>query len=718
MIDIMSIGLNLELPLKNPVLIFSIILFIILFAPILLNKIRIPHLIGLIIAGAVIGPNGLNFMERDSSILLFGTVGLLYIMFLAGIEIDLADFKKNSKKSLIFGMYTFSIPMLFGTLSGLYILNFSLPTSVLLASMFASHTLLSYPIVSKFGVIKNRAVNIAVGGTMITDTLALLVLAAIVGMSAGVVDNQFWIRLTLSILIFGLTVWFGFPVIARWFFKTYSENTLQYIFVLGMVFLAGFLAEAAGIEAIIGAFLAGLSLNRLIPHTSPLMNRIEFVGNALFIPFFLIGVGMLVDFRIFFTNSETVIVALVMTAVATLSKYTAAWLTQKSFKFSKAERNIIFGLSNAQAAATLAAVLVGYNIVLGESSTGETIRLLNDNVLNGTILMILVTCTISSFATQNGAQVLAINDDTASGDDTQEIKERILIPISTLDTTDELITLGLTLKSSSNKKWLYALNVIDDNKASDTADKNSRKILERASVVASSTDNYVHELMRYDLNPVTGIMNVIREHKITDLILGLHEKKNISSTFLGDIAEGLLKQCNTTTIIYKPIQPISTIKRHLIVIPDKAEREAGFALWLMRVWNIGRNTGAQLNFYSTLATRKFIEEVQKKFPIEMKLHDFVEWEDFLIIAKELRIDDNLIIVLSRQEGESYHKLMEKIPQYLDKYFRSNNFMLIYPVQDTVTTSDDHYSFTSNSSTSTLHSFDDFARGITNIFKKR
>jgi len=718
MIDIMSIGLNLELPLKNPVLIFSIILFIILFAPILLNKIRIPHLIGLIIAGAVIGPNGLNFMERDSSILLFGTVGLLYIMFLAGIEIDLADFKKNSKKSLIFGMYTFSIPMLFGTLSGLYILNFSLPTSVLLASMFASHTLLSYPIVSKFGVIKNRAVNIAVGGTMITDTLALLVLAAIVGMSAGVVDNQFWIRLTLSILIFGLTVWFGFPVIARWFFKTYSENTLQYIFVLGMVFLAGFLAEAAGIEAIIGAFLAGLSLNRLIPHTSPLMNRIEFVGNALFIPFFLIGVGMLVDFRIFFTNSETVIVALVMTAVATLSKYTAAWLTQKSFKFSKAERNIIFGLSNAQAAATLAAVLVGYNIVLGESSTGETIRLLNDNVLNGTILMILVTCTISSFATQNGAQVLAINDDTASGDDTQEIKERILIPISTLDTTDELITLGLTLKSSSNKKWLYALNVIDDNKASDTADKNSRKILERASVVASSTDNYVHELMRYDLNTVTGIMNVIREHKITDLILGLHEKKNISSTFLGDIAEGLLKQCNTTTIIYKPIQPISTIKRHLIVIPDKAEREAGFALWLMRVWNIGRNTGAQLNFYSTLATRKFIEEVQKKFPIEMKLHDFVEWEDFLIIAKELRIDDNLIIVLSRQEGESYHKLMEKIPQYLDKYFRSNNFMLIYPVQDTVTTSDDHYSFTSNSSTSTLHSFDDFARGITNIFKKR
>ena len=329
---------DLTLPLKNPVLIFSLILFIILFAPLILNRLKIPHLIGLIIAGALIGPNGFNLMLRDSSIILFGTVGLLYIMFLAGLEIDLAEFKKNSSKSLVFGLYTFIIPMTLGTVAGLYILNFSILTSVLLASMFASHTLIAYPIVSKLGVAKNRAVNITVGGTMITDTLALLVLAAIAGMSTGEVNNLFWIRLSVSVLFFGLIVVFLFPIIGRWFFKRFDDNISQYIFVLAMVFLGAFLAEAAGIEAIIGAFLVGLSLNRLIPHTSPLMNRVEFVGNALFIPFFLIGVGMLIDYRVFFQDFETIKVAVIMVVIATASKFIAAWLTQKTFRFSKDER--------------------------------------------------------------------------------------------------------------------------------------------------------------------------------------------------------------------------------------------------------------------------------------------------------------------------------------------------------------------------------------------
>ena len=298
---ILTAELNFNFPWSNPVLIFASILFIILFAPLLPNRLKIPQLIGLILAGALIGPNGVNLLERDSAVVLFGTVGLLYIMFLAGLEIDMGDFKKNSGKSLIFGMYTFLIPMTLGTLSSYYILGFSWMTSILLASMYASHTLIAYPIISKMGVIKNKAVNITVGGTMITDTLALLVLAVIVGMSSGELGNQFWLKLGISVTVFAAVVMLVFPVLGRWFFKNNDDNVSQYIFVLALVFLAAFLAEAAGIEAIIGAFLAGLALNKLIPHTSPLMNRIEFVGNALFIPFFLIGVGMLVDFRVFFS---------------------------------------------------------------------------------------------------------------------------------------------------------------------------------------------------------------------------------------------------------------------------------------------------------------------------------------------------------------------------------------------------------------------------------
>ena len=307
-------------PLTDPVLIFSMILFIILLAPIVLHRFKIPDLIGLILAGALIGPNGLGIMARDSSIELFGKVGLLYIMFIAGLEIDMADLKKNYGKSMYFGWLTFLIPMILGTVSGVYLLNFSWPTSILLASMFASHTLMTYPIVSKYGVTKNRAVNISIGATVITCLLSLLVLAAVIGMSTGNINNQFWMRLSISTVVFVVLVVLKLPVMGRWFFKRYEDHIAQYIFVLAMVFLASFLAKVAGLEDIIGAFLAGLALNRLIPNTSALMNRVEFVGNALFIPFFLMGVGMLVDYRVFTYGRECLWVAVVMCTVATLGK--------------------------------------------------------------------------------------------------------------------------------------------------------------------------------------------------------------------------------------------------------------------------------------------------------------------------------------------------------------------------------------------------------------
>jgi Kef-type K+ transport system membrane component KefB len=681
-----------SLPLKNPVLIFSLILFIILFAPLILNKFKIPHLIGLIIAGAIIGPNGLNLMLRDSSIILFGTVGLLYIMFLAGLEIDLADFKKNRNKSMVFGLYTFVIPMVLGTLAGLYILNFSIMTSVLLASMFASHTLIAYPIISKFGVTKNRAVNITVGGTLITDTLALLVLAAIAGMATGEVDGAFWLRLSISVLIFGLSVMLLFPIIGRWFFKHFDDNISQYIFVLAMVFLGSFLAEAAGIESIIGAFLAGLALNRLIPHTSPLMNRIEFVGNALFIPFFLIGVGMLIDYQVFFKGFETLKVAAVMAIVATTSKFLAAWLTQKTFNFSVDERRLIFGLSNAQAAATLAAVLVGYNIILNQADINaakelgeviEPIRLLNESILNGTILMILVTCTIASFVAQKGAQNIALSEVSDTADSNEDITEKILVPVNNPETTVELINLALTIKSKNNKSGLYALTVIDNQQSNGKEEKEARKILEKAVTTAAAADTELQDLLRYDLNTVNGISNVIKEQQITDLILGLHEKKGISDNFLGNLTEGILTKANATTLIYKPSQPLSTIKRHLVIVPDRAEKELGFAYWLVKVWNIARNAGAKLVFYSSPQTLNCIQEINKKHPIECEFVEFEDWNDFLILSRDVKLNDNLIIIMSRKDRPSYHVNMNKVPTYLNKYFKSTNFILIYPMQSGV-----------------------------------
>lgn len=676
---VLASTIDFTLPLADPVLKFLLILLIILAAPLLLNKLRIPHLLGLIIAGAIIGPHGFNLVLRDSSIILSGTAGLLYIMFLAGLEIDMADFKRNSTKSLAFGMYTFLIPMILGTVVGIWILRFNVLTSVLLASMFASHTLIAYPIISKLGISKNKAVSITVGGTMITDTLALLVLTIIVGMATGQVNDMFWIRLGVSILIFALIVLFGFPFIGRWFFKHVHDNISQYIFVLVMVFLGSFLAQVAGMEAIIGAFLSGLALNHLIPQSSPLMNRVEFVGNAIFIPFFLLGVGMLIDYRTFFTSFETIKVGLIMIIVATAAKYIAAWMPQKTFHLSTDQRSVIFGLSNAQAAATLAAVMVGYNVITGTDANGEPIRLLNESVLNGTILMILVTCTIASFAAQKGAHNIAAQDISDKEENKKE-SEHILIPVSNEETVEELVNLSLAIKSPQNKNGLFALKVIDNHHSDEKALKQSRRVLQTAVNTAAATDTQMKDLLRYDLSVSNAIASVVKEREITDLVVGLHKEKDIPAAFLGHIVESVLAESSVSTFIYKPAQPISTVRRHLIIIPELAEKEIGFNQIIFRLRNVTQNTGAATVFYGSEATLNALKKLLAKKSGEASYIEFNDWDDFLIVFRDIKPDDTMWIILSRKEGLSYAPAMARIPKYLNKYFQANSFVLAYPVQ--------------------------------------
>ncbi len=676
---VLASTIDFTLPLADPVLKFLLILLIILAAPLLLNKLRIPHLLGLIIAGAIIGPHGFNLVLRDSSIILSGTAGLLYIMFLAGLEIDMADFKRNSTKSLAFGMYTFLIPMILGTVVGIWLLRFNVLTSVLLASMFASHTLIAYPIISKLGISKNKAVSITVGGTMITDTLALLVLTIIVGMATGQVNDMFWIRLGVSILIFALIVLFGFPFIGRWFFKHVHDNISQYIFVLVMVFLGSFLAQVAGMEAIIGAFLSGLALNHLIPQSSPLMNRVEFVGNAIFIPFFLLGVGMLIDYRTFFTSFETIKVGLIMIIVATAAKYIAAWMPQKTFHLSTDQRSVIFGLSNAQAAATLAAVMVGYNVITGTDANGEPIRLLNESVLNGTILMILVTCTIASFAAQKGAHNIAAQDISDKEENKKE-SEHILIPVSNEETVEELVNLSLAIKSPQNKNGLFALKVIDNHHSDEKALKQSRRVLQTAVNTAAATDTQMKDLLRYDLSVSNAIASVVKEREITDLVVGLHKEKDIPAAFLGHIVESVLAESSVSTFIYKPAQPISTVRRHLIIIPELAEKEIGFNQIIFRLRNVTQNTGAATVFYGSEATLNALKKLLAKKSGEASYIEFNDWDDFLIVFRDIKPDDTMWIILSRKEGLSYAPAMARIPKYLNKYFQANSFVLAYPVQ--------------------------------------
>lgn len=674
--------LNLTLPIENPVVKFLIILLIILTAPMVLNRLRIPHILGLIIAGAIVGPNGFNLILRDSSIILSGTAGLLYIMFLAGLEIDLTEFKKNSHKSALFGLYTFSIPMTLGILLGYYILGFSMLTSVLLASMFASHTLIAYPIVNKLGVGRNRAVTVTIGGTMITDTLALLVLAVIVGMTQGNVDGAFWLRLTGSILVFGCIVLFGFPVIARIFFKHYSDSVSQYIFVLAMVFLGAVLAEAAGIEAIIGAFLSGLALNRLIPHSSPLMNRVEFIGNAIFIPFFLIGVGMLIDYRVFFAGWNTILVAISMTVVATLAKYLAAWAATRTFKYTKAEMLVMFGLSNAQAAATLAAVMVGYNVILGHTPEGMPIRLLNDSVLNGTIVMIFITCTIATLCAQKGAHALSMHETEGNEDATGAAADNsFMISVHNPNHVDELINLAGAMRPKRAVGEMVAVNVIDNRGNDEVQQKRSKRMLDRAVQTASAADMVLNTCLRYDVNFINGIVGAMREYRTTDLILGVDKNLYLSKSSLGNVLKGVIHESTGNVYIYRAEQPLATIKRFIVIVPPEAEKENGFPFWVNRLWNMARSTGSQLAVYGSEATLNILIGTNENNPVDLTTHTLAAYDDMLIVAKEMQSNDALVFVMSRRHNPSYNATMEKVPAYIDTYFSGSNFILLFPMQE-------------------------------------
>lgn len=672
--------LDLSLPLSNPVVVFSLVLFIILFAPILFNKIKVPHIIGLILSGMVVGPYGFNLLLRDSSIVLFGTVGLLYIMFTAGLEIDLEEFRKNRLKSLVFGLFTFFIPMAIGSIGVYYLLGFSWPTSLLLASMFATHTLLAYPIASKYGITRIRSVTLTIGGTILTDILALLVLAAVIGATKGDITAAFWVELGAYSIGFGGIVFLIFPLIARWFFKNFEEPVSQYIFVLAMVFLGAFLAELAGLEHIIGAFLAGLALNKFIAHTSALMNRIEFVGNAFFIPFFLISVGMLIDFGVLFKGWGALKVTAVMTFFGLVTKYLAAAFTQKTFRLSALERNMIFGLSTARVGATLAIVLVGYNVIIGESAAGEPIRLLNEDVLNGTIIMILITCTISSFVVEKTAQKLTLLEDNFSNGNS-DVNSRIMISLAYPETVTELVDFGLMLKPKRSGIPVYALNIISDDAEDSKTKVVAKKMMEKAAHHAAATEQMLIPITRFDVNISNGIIYTLKEQNITDLLIGLHHEAN-PDNFLGPVAERILKHTSETVFIYKSVQPFNTLRRMVVVVTPKAELEPGFGHWFAKLSTIGKEAGIAIDFFATVETIKELKDLQISTRAEGKLafHQFHNWNDFLIFSKEVRKNDLLVIVSSRKGHVSFQSALDKMPYYLSNYFAESSFIMLYPQQ--------------------------------------
>lgn len=662
---------NQYFPISDPVNVFSVVMLIIFLAPILIKKIRLPEVTGIIFAGIILGPKGLNILKNDDSILLFGTVGILYIMFYSGLEVNIGDFKKKIHKSLIFGLLTFGFPQLLGTVTSFYFMNIGWGPSILLASMYASHTLLSYPVVSKMDAKNDESVLVTIGGTLVTNSISLIILAVMVSMNGGNLDKTFWIKLPISLIIFVGLVMYFVPKIASWYFKNAEvDSSSHFILVMALVFVTAALSKFAGLEPIIGAFLAGFAINRLIPANSLLMNRIDFMGNALFIPFFLIYVGMLVDIRVFFNSFEAIKITIIMTVVATFTKWLAAYVTAKLLNYSKDQRNLIFGLSNAQAANTLAAVLIAYKL-----------EIFDVNILNGTIGMILVTCIISAVYTEKSAKKITI---ISSGNDSEELakdykNEKILVPLSNPKTLPNLVDLAILVKKPENKEPIYPLIVASDTENAEVELKEKQKLLELASKHASGSANFTNLLSRIDINPASGIVRVIRELDITHLIMGWNGKLSATSRLFGSTLDHILEKTNNILIVAKSEIQWGLTKRVVLVLPTNAEFDHGFYELLNTILYLSVNIKSSILLIGTENQLDILNKYTKKLNINIDIMHKKPGNIYETLKKEKKEYDLPVVYATRKGTAIYnYRWSNNLPKYLSEIYKKENFIITYP----------------------------------------
>lgn len=666
-------------PITDPTLIFFVVLLTILFAPIIMGKLRIPHIIGMVLAGMLIGKYGLNILERDSSFELFGRVGLLYIMFLAGLEMDLESVKKSSKRILIFGLLSFLIPFVLTFVMASWLLNYSPQTSFLLGCIMASNTLIAYPIVGRYGLQRDSSVMLSVGASMLSLFLSLVMLAALVASHEENTNVWFWLFFLLKFCGFIAACILIIPRLTRYFLRRYSDQVMQFIFVLSVMFLSAAASEAAGVEGIVGAFISGLILNRYIPHVSPLMNRIEFIGNALFIPYFLIGVGMLIRISSLFTSWHMVWIVALIVFFGTFGKAVAAYVSSLLFRLPKSAGHMMFGLTSAHAAGGIAMVMVGMRL---EVTPGT--YLINDEILNGVVIMILVTCVISSLMTAHAAQqiVLKGNSQQLSASSQKNDDEKILLCVKYPEIAPQLLELAIMVRNQKLNRGLVALNVVyDDSNAPANREKGLR-LLERLGQQASASEVKIQKQVRLATNIANGIKHAFREYSGSEIIMGMHVHTEVNPKFWGDFIQSLYNGLNRQIILSRFVQPLNTLRRIQVVVPSRAEFEPGFHRWLERLSRLAENLDCRIQFYgrneSLELIREFINNLHHGVRAEYTF--MAHWNELPQIAETIKEDHLFVVITARKGTISYKNALERLPNELMKHFAGKNLMIIFPDQ--------------------------------------
>ena len=702
------------LPITDPTLIFFVVLLIVLFAPIVMSKLRIPHIIGMVLAGIIIGQHGFDILERDSSFELFGRVGLYYIMFLAGLEMDLENVMRNSRKFFIFGLLTCFVPLGLTFLMATIWLGYSTQASFLLGCIMASNTLIAYPIIGRYGLQRHSSVALSVGSSMISLFLALVMIAALAqapssfdgdlkGSGTNWLLGAFFFILKLAVYITGSLLLI--PRLTRYFLRRYSDAVMQYIFVLAIMFCSAALTDFIGLEGIFGAFFSGLILNRYIPHVSPLMNRIEFIGNALFIPYFLIGVGMLINVRTLFNGGQVLWVVFLIAFFGTFGKAVAAYLSALLFRLPKADAHMMFGLTSAHAAGAIAMIMVGMRL---EVAPGQ--YLVNDDMLNGVVMMILVTCIISTLMTEYASKQIVINNLTPSGltpnslspDPSHKEKgiysshshrsnhspllgrevggETILLCVKYPEIAPNLLSLARLVRIQNSE--LIALNVVYDDEHSAAAREQGLRLLEKLQQQAAATEVQMRTQVRLATNIANGIKHAFREYACSEIIMGMHVHTEKNPRFWGDFIQSLYNGLNRQILLVRFVQPLNTLRRIKVAVPSRAEFEPGFHRWLERLCRLADNLDCRTEFHGRQESLVLINEyIQNHYPsIRTTFTPMTHWNELPKLASSIADDHLFVVVTARRGTISYKNAIDRLPDELQRYFSGKNLMIVFPDQ--------------------------------------
>ena len=667
-------------PITDPTLIFFVVLLLILFAPIIMSKLRIPHIIGMVLAGVIVGRYGLNILERDSSFELFGKVGLYYIMFLAGLEMDMEGVKRNSKRFFLFGLLTCLVPLGLTYVMAITLLHYSSPAAFLLGCIMASNTLIAYPIVSRYGLQRHASVTLSVGSSMISLFLSLVMIAAFAAAygQGGATSWLFYPLFALKLAAYIAAMLWLIPHLTRYFLRRYSDAVMQFIFVLAVMFLNAALTDLIGLEGIFGAFLSGLILNRYIPHVSPLMNRLEFTGNALFIPYFLIGVGMLINVRTLADGPHMLWVVLLIAFFGTFGKALAAYISSLLFRLPKRDGRMMFGLTSAHAAGAIAMVMVGMRL---EVEPG--VYLVSDDMLNGVVMMILVTCIISTLTTERAAQQIVIaNSQQPAASQRQPDDEKILLCVKYPEIAPQLLEQAIFMRHQRHNRGLVALNVVYDDEKSAVHREEGLQLLERLQQQANAADVSMQTQVRLATNIANGIKHAFREFACSEIILGMHVHTENNAKFWGDFIQSLYNGLNRQIMLSRFVQPLSTLRRIQVAVPSRAEFEPGFHRWLERLCRLTGQLDCRIQFHGREESLILIAEYVNEWhpTIRTEYTPMSHWNELPQLAANIA-DDHLFVVVTARKGTiSYKNALERLPDELQRYFSGKNLMIVFPDQ--------------------------------------